>query len=120
VDVTNTGTVAGKESIQLYLAAPAKTLAKPTQELKGFAKTRLLNPGEKQTLTLTLDARSLASFDPALAAWVAEPGAYTVKIGASSRDIRLKDSFDLAKTMVVKKENNVLNAPKGLVELKRF
>ncbi len=120
VEVTNKGTTAGKESIQLYLTAPGKTLAKPTQELKGFAKTRLLNPGEKQTLTLTLDARSLASFDPALAAWVAEPGAYTVKIGASSRDIRLKDSFDLAKTMVVKKENNVLNAPKGLVELKRF
>ena len=118
VDVKNTGSVAGKEVVQLYLTAPSKSLDKPAKELKGFAKTRLLAPGESQTLSFALDARSLASFDPAASAWVAEGGRYEVKLGASSADIRQTDSFTLAKSQVVKKEARALVPREKIVELK--
>lgn len=111
VDVKNTGKVAGKEVVQLYLAAPAGRLHKPESELKGFAKTNLLQPGEIQTLTFVLDPMSLASFDEATSSWIAEAGKYTVKIGASSRDIKLTGQFNLPKNITVKKETPAL-APK--------
>jgi beta-glucosidase len=103
VEVSNTGTKAGKEVVQLYLAAPGKTLDKPVQELKGFAKTALLQPGEKQTLQFTLNAADLASFDPSAGAWVAETGEYTVHIGASSRDIRQSARFVVQQAITVEK-----------------
>lgn len=104
VDVKNTGTVAGKEVAELYLTAPAVKLDKPVIELKGFSKTRLLQPGESQTLSFVIDSHKLSSFDPSISSWVAEAGKYEVKIGASSEDIKMKDSFTLAKELMVKKE----------------
>jgi beta-glucosidase len=104
VDVKNTGKVAGKEVVQLYLSAPAGKLDKPALELKGFAKTRLLQPGESQTVAFVLDGRSLASFDTAAYSWIADAGAYTVKIGASSKDIKQSAVFNLGKSLTVKKE----------------
>jgi beta-glucosidase len=118
VDVRNAGRVPGREVAQLYLAAPARALDKPAQELKAFAKTKLLAPGETQTLSFVLDARSLASFDPALSAWVADAGRYDVNVGASSRDIRQTSSFVLGKDLVVKKEARALVPKQSIRELK--
>ena len=86
--VTNTGKAAGREVVQLYLSAPGKIASKPAIELKGFAKTKTLKPGESQLVTFTLTPRDFTSFDEASSSWVAEAGTYTVKVGASSEDIR--------------------------------
>ena len=88
ITVRNTGSVAGKEIAQVYVQAPKGRLEKPAQELKAFAKTRELQSGESQILTMTIPVRDLASFDEANSQWLTEAGTYTFRIGASSRDIR--------------------------------
>ena len=88
VTVKNTGKVAGKEVAQVYVTAPKGQIEKPAQELKAFAKTRELKPGESETLTMQIPVRMLASFDEAGLQWLTEGGNYTFNIGASSRDIR--------------------------------
>jgi beta-glucosidase len=118
VDIKNNGPVAGKEVVELYLSAPALKLDKPAIELKGFAKTRLLQPGETQTLTFIISSRNLSSFDPASSSWIAEAGKYEVMIGASSRDIRQSTSFSLAKDLTVKKESVSLMPKEKINELK--
>ncbi|HVN57673.1 MAG TPA: glycoside hydrolase family 3 C-terminal domain-containing protein [Bacteroidales bacterium] len=118
VTVKNTGSKAGKEVAELYLSAPQGKLDKPVEELKGFAKTKILQPGESQTLALTLDGHNLASFDPALSSWVADKGSYQVKIGASSKDIRLTGTFTLAKTLVVEKESIALVPKEKINEIR--
>lgn len=108
VTIKNTGKVAGKEVVQLYLAAPATQIEKPVQELKGFAKTKLLQPGESQQLEFELDARALASFWSGISAWVVDRGDYEVRIGASSKDIRLKASFNVPDESIVEKVHDVV------------
>jgi len=117
--VKNTGKVSGKEVVQLYLSAPNTEIKKPVQELKGFAKTKLLQPGESQQLTFELDARSLASFWSGISAWVADNGDYQVRIGASSKDIRLKASFTLPKDIVVEKVHDVMYPNFAMKEFNR-
>ncbi|TXK45735.1 beta-glucosidase [Pontibacter qinzhouensis] len=118
LEVKNTGKVAGREVVQLYLSAPAKTMDKPEKELKGFAKTGLLQPGQSETITFTLDARALSSFDTRKTAWVAEAGKYTVKVGASSRNIRQTAAFKLPKSLVTEQVNKVLVPEVAISELK--
>lgn len=119
VTITNKGKVAGKEVVQLYLSAPAKSIDKPVQELKGFAKTGLLKPGSSQTITFTLNANDLASFDTAQSAWIADAGTYTVKIGASSEDIKLTKAFKLANDLVVEKVHQAVVPQVPINELKK-
>jgi len=117
VNIKNTGKTAGKEVVELYLAAPQVEVEKPIHELKAFAKTRLLKPGETQELNFTISARDLASFWSSISSWVAEKGTYEVQIGASSKDIRQKISFELPQTIVVEKEHDVLYPNMALKEL---
>ena len=119
ITVENTGKVAGKEIVQLYLNAPISKIEKPKEELKGFAKTKLLEPGENQQITFELNERSLASFSSGISAWVADKGDYEVRIGASSKDIRLKASFNLKENIIVEKVNDVMFPNFYMEELSR-
>ena len=115
ITVKNTGQVSGKEVAQVYVQAPKGRLEKPAQELKAFAKTRNLQPGESQVLTMTIPVRLLASFDEAGSQWLTEAGTYTFRIGSSSRDI--KASAQLKLTEYTEPTTNAL-APRQ--ELKRL
>ena len=97
VTVTNTGQRAGREVVQLYVSAPAggDTLDRPAKELRAFAKTRLLQPGESQVLTMTFTPYQLSSYDEASACWSAPAGTYTALFAASAADIRQRASFQL-------------------------
>jgi beta-glucosidase len=108
VDVTNTGDVAGKEVVQVYVGAPDGKLQKPESELAAFAKTRLLAPGATETVTFTIDAPTIASYDEETSSWLIEAGDYSVKVGASSRDTRQTGSFTVANDIVVEKTNKAL------------
>ena len=119
VEVTNVGEVAGKEVVQVYLSAPAKSMDKPALELKAFAKTELLSPKQSQTLSFTLTPESLASFDTARSAWVVEAGTYTVKVGNSVENILQTATFTVPKEIVVQKVADVLKPNKAFDELKR-
>ncbi|MBQ6045373.1 MAG: glycoside hydrolase family 3 C-terminal domain-containing protein [Bacteroidales bacterium] len=99
VTVTNTGSVAGKEVVELYVSAPAGGLEKPACELKGFVKTRELKPGESQTVTVKVSNYELASFNEAASAWEAAAGTYKVAFGASVADVRASASYQLKKAV---------------------
>ena len=89
VTVKNTGKLEGKEVVELYISAPDNKAAnKPAKELKAFAKTKQLKPGESETLTLTVMAADLASFDEAASAWVVAEGEYQFLVAASAQDIK--------------------------------
>ena len=118
VRVRNSGKTAGREVVQLYISAPAGRLDKPALELKGFAKTRLLQPGESQTVSFDLIPRSLSSFDPVSSSWIAEAGRYEVGVGASSRDIRQTAVFELESELTAKKENIALVSKARIEEFK--
>lgn len=87
VTIKNIGSRAGKEVAQLYVTAPKGNIDKPLKELKAFAKTRTLMPGESETLTMAVSKDDLASFVTDKNAWFTDSGTYTFMIGASSRDI---------------------------------
>lgn len=107
VNVKNVGSVAGKEVVEVYVTAPKGKLEKPAHELKAFAKTRELQPGESQRVKMTVQLRDLASFDSAKSQWTADRGNYTFAFAASSRDIRTQASYHLTKPYS-EKVNNVL------------
>ncbi len=99
VDVTNTGAVAGKEVVQLYISDKTGTTGRPAKELKGFAKVAL-EPGETKTVALEITARDLSWYNEELHDWYAASGKYAVLIGHASDDIRLtaEVNFTTAKT----------------------
>ena len=116
ITVKNTGSVAGKEAVQLYVAAPAGGLEKPAFELKGFAKTKELAPGETQTLTINVCKYTLASFNEATSAWETAAGTYKVMFGANAADIRATADYKLKKAESWK-ANNVLAPAQPINEL---
>ena len=116
ITVKNTGAVAGKEAVQLYVAAPEGGLEKPAFELKGFAKTKELAPGETQTLTINVDKYSLASFNEATSSWETAAGTYKVMFGANAADIRGTADYKLKKAESWK-TNNVLAPAQPINEI---
>ena len=102
--VRNIGSVCGEEVAQLYIHAATNGMFRPEQELKGFAKVSL-NPGEEKQVTIALNDRSFAVWSILENDWIVESGSYELRIGASSRDIRL--------TAEVQKAGSVANPYAG-------
>ena len=116
VVVKNTGSVAGKEAVQLYVTAPAGGLEKPAFELKGFAKTKELAPGESQTLTINVCNYTLASFNEATSAWETAAGTYKVMFGANAADLLNAGEYKVKKALSWE-ANNVLAPEQPVNEL---
>ena len=95
VKVTNTGKVAGKEVVEVYVEAPAGGLNGMTKELKTFGKTALLQPGESQVLELKLSDYELASYSMEKKVWITVSGDYKADFAASSQDIRQQSTFTI-------------------------
>lgn len=95
VTITNTGRLAGAESFQVYVRAPQGPAYRPEKELKGFGKV-FLEPGESKTVTVQLDSRAFAYYNPLIHDWYVASGSYRVLVGASSRDIRLEAPVEVA------------------------
>jgi beta-glucosidase len=94
--VTNTGQRPGKEVVQLYVTDPESSARRPPRELKGFAKTATLAPGESQTVTFQLQSRELSYWSVRQHRWVLEGGMFQLSVGASSRDLRLSTTIEVS------------------------
>lgn len=106
VTIKNTGKVAGKEVAELYIKAPSARMEKPESELKAFAKTRILAPGESETLLLSFTERDLASFDEAGSRWLTEKGVYSAQLRKSAASEAIKSvSFKIGKDLIWKVAN---------------
>ncbi len=118
VDVKNTGKKAGRNVVELFVAAPnSKKLNKPEKELRNYAKTRLLQPGQTETVTMTVKAEDLASFNEKASAWKTDAGRYDFLICSSASDIEAKASANVKAW--TKKVNNVMKPNVKLNLLKR-
>lgn len=104
--IENTGNINGKEAVQVYVTAPDGNLEKPALELKAFGKTKELKPHQRELLTFDLTAKDLASFDEEKSAWVLEKGTYTIKVGASSEDIRGTVTFTVDRDQIIEEVTN--------------
>ncbi|MFX0099996.1 MAG: glycoside hydrolase family 3 C-terminal domain-containing protein [Candidatus Hodarchaeota archaeon] len=93
VDVTNSGDLKGAEIVQLYVQDMECSVERPLKELKGFKKV-LLEPGQKETVTLEISKSDLSFYSEKEGKWVAEKGKFKALVGSSSRDIRLEDEFE--------------------------
>ena len=98
VTVKNTGSVEGKEIVQLYVSDKTGVEVRPEKELKGFEKVSL-KAGEAKTVTFKLDKRSFAFWNTDIHEWYAPSGTYEIKVGASSRDIRLTTEVDVTSSI---------------------
>jgi beta-glucosidase len=101
LQLTNAGHREGAEVVQAYVRPVKPPVARPDKELKAFAKVRL-KPGETKTVTLALGPRAFAYYDPAAKGWRVAKGRYELLVGASSRDIRLTGSVDVARAALLR------------------
>jgi beta-glucosidase len=97
LDVTNTGRRAGAEVVQLYVGMPSTNVPEPPRQLKGFQKV-FLQPGQTKHVHFELNPRDLSYWDVHAHSWVVQDGSYSVQVGSSSRDIRLRGSFTVRVT----------------------
>lgn len=95
VDVCNSGKVAGKEVVQVYVSTPGKDMEKPAKELKGFAKTSILQGGETKTVTINIPVKSLASFDETTDNWKLENGTYQVHIASDVENVQYSMTVEI-------------------------
>lgn len=95
VDITNTGKTAGKEIAQVYVQAPKSDVVRPARELKAFAKTKTLAPGEKETLTMTISKDELRYYDEKAKGWTLTEGTYTFFVGRNSEDMMGKAAAEI-------------------------
>ncbi len=118
VSVENIGDVSGKEVVQIYYGAPQGLLGKPARELAAYQKTDLLQPGQKQVMTITFDISSMASFDDtgkiAKSAYVLEEGMYCFYAGSSVRDAVMIDYVYIADENQVTEQLTQKAAPSQL------
>lgn len=119
IDVKNTGSLPGKQVVQLYVSAPGKSIEKPVLELKKFAKTKLLKPGKSEKIAFELNLTDLASFDSKRSSWIVEPGIYQIKIGSSSSKIEQNVSFKVDNEIIVEKLDDVLQPKESFTEIKQ-
>ena len=113
VAVTNTGAVAGRHVVQVYFSAPQGKLGRPVRELAAFGKSRVLAPGERETLTLAFDIDRMASYDDSGVtghpyAYVLEAGDYTVYVGDNVRDAKAVFTYPVAETVVTEQYEQAL------------
>ncbi len=94
ITVKNTGELAGKEIVQIYVSKENSAVDRPVQELKAFAKTQNLEPGNSEEILLTIPVSELSYWDESTSNWALENGVYVIKVGASSRDIRISNKID--------------------------
>ncbi len=116
--ITNTGKIAGKEVVQIYISAPNGKLNKPAKELKAFAKTNLLKPGEKQELAFKLTPYQLSSFDTETSSWVLEKGDYKVQVGKNVNEAETIGTITISENQVTLKANKALTPTRLINELK--
>lgn len=95
VDITNTGKISAKEIVQLYVRSAHEGVSRPEQELKAFEKVAL-DPGQTKTVRLALDSRAFAYWETRIHDWYVEGGTYEIRVGASSRDIRLSAQVEIS------------------------
>jgi beta-glucosidase len=107
-EVKNTGKTVGNEVVQIYVSAPEGRLTKPYQELKGFAKTKPLQPDESEKINIIFPTDSLSSYDSDTASFVMEAGDYLVRVGRSSRDTFIGAVLRLDSEAVLRKVRNRL------------
>ncbi|MDR2653643.1 MAG: glycoside hydrolase family 3 C-terminal domain-containing protein [Prevotellaceae bacterium] len=120
VTVKNTGTITGKEVVQLYVSAPKNDkLPKPAKELKAFAKTKNLKPDETQNIGLKINVHDLASFDESESAWVTDTGEYKLLISASSDDIKQTLNLTVSEK-IVEKTHDVMKSQHTINVLKKY
>jgi len=119
IEVTNTGSVAGKETVQCYLSAPDGELDKPYQILCGFEKTKLLSDGESQRIVIDVDLSDFTSYSEKRAAYILEAGKYVLRIGNHSRGTVPACVAVLDKTVVCKQVKNRLMPEAPIAELQK-
>ncbi|SHK48952.1 beta-glucosidase [Xylanibacter ruminicola] len=118
VDVKNTGSKAGRNVVELFVAAPnSKKANKPEKELRNYAKTKLLQPGQTETITMQVKTEDLASFNEKASAWKTDAGVYTFMICSSANDVEAKATAKVKAW--TKKVNNVMKPNVKLNLLKR-